>query len=898
MIAACETYGDSLTALEFHADTSGKPELVLSFSQLLSAATLIAASIPSPSFSRPPRGRRPPYSIAGQHVVLSLLPKLPSLVPALLGVLLSGHAYCCIDPKAPAERRRAIAGELAQARVTISAVLVAAECDTDEHGAPSGLEDIVRRGARVIRPQDVLGDFFDQVRRGAPQSEHGRAQAAKRQNNDDEADCDEDGDGDEQRETDAAYVVYTSGSTGKPKGIAISHLNASTFLRNYAHVFGRPFATTTTTQQARVLQFSNVAFDVHVMNVWDTLAHGCALVCAADDVLSADLPRVLRATRTTLADLTPTVSALVFEASSRVESPREWREAGWKIEHVNTGGESVPRWSIEAWHARGVDVACDYGPSETTVGVVSLELPANDDELPQSQDGALPIGRPTGSNVVTVLELCEDETKLPGLRELERGQAGELVVSGDQVSAFGYVCPPPSAAGAPAFFHHDTLGWSYRTGDLGRVNPETGMLEFLGRKDHQVKLRGLRIELGEIERHLQRALQGAVARGVVDLLPARVAKGVQQDSLVAYVVRSAAGHHHHHNDDEEDDDDDVEARLEEELTLELARHVPDYMVPSHWLWVNEIPTAGMGKADRKALRALAESHDFAARSRRTRARRRARAGGVERPFEGDPRALEHVVREIAGVLGVEATTETQDWRVTLDERLGGATLDTPLVALGIDSVAFLRVVMRLKKALAIEWAQVAQATTVRLLALAISRQAGLGGVTMTTTTTYERFSLAPEQKASAQYDDAYPLSPAQEAIIADSVGSSHYYARAVYALDGRSKISAERLARAFKQLASRHAAFRTVFRPGEGHKAVIQLVQRECDFDAVVEHTDDLDRAVRTHLEQEDTLFRWDVPLVHVRVFESSEHVKVAWSMHHALRSVSAPSRRTQRAAS
>ncbi|KAK4690569.1 hypothetical protein P7C70_g9548, partial [Phenoliferia sp. Uapishka_3] len=161
-------------------------------------------------------------------------------------------------------------------------------------------------------------------------------------------------------ESGPAYLIYTSGSTGNPKGIVVEHRNVCAFLRNYRGVFGRQVGE-------RVLGFPSYSFDVSVMNIWDTFAHGATLCLTSQSALLSDLASCILRLECTLVDLTPTVGALLFEYPEAQplegETLREaWYRAGFRIKQINTGGEKVEKWIRDKWMERGVKVVIDYGP--------------------------------------------------------------------------------------------------------------------------------------------------------------------------------------------------------------------------------------------------------------------------------------------------------------------------------------------------------------------------------------------------------------------------------------------------------------------------------------------------------------------------------------------------------
>ena len=305
---------------------------------------------------------------------------------------------------------------------------------------------------------------------------------------------------------DLAYIIYTSGSTGQPKGVCVEHRSISALVHthNYADL----------SSADAVLQGSNASFDAATFEIWATLVHGARLVGVSKEVVLSppDLVRTLREKQLSIVFLTTVLFNKVV-----AEIPDAFRS----IRHVLFGGEACdPRW-VRAALADGPQALTHaYGPTETTTFATYYHVRSVPDSTPQ-----IPIGRPITNTTVYILD--------PYFRPVPPGAIGEVVIGGEGV-ARGYWQRPELTADR---FVPDSFGAAgqrlYRTGDLGRFLP-TGDVEFYGRTDHQVKVRGFRVELGEIET----ALGGHPAVHECAVMAAKGSLGNLR--LIAYVAAHRA----------------------------------------------------------------------------------------------------------------------------------------------------------------------------------------------------------------------------------------------------------------------------------------------------------------------------------------------------------------------
>jgi amino acid adenylation domain-containing protein len=362
-----------------------------------------------------------------------------------------------------------------------------------------------------------------------------------------------------------AYVIYTSGSTGQPKGVMLTHGGLVNYVTAAIHVYGLKATD-------RLLQFSSISFDIAIEEMYPTWVVGATLVLRSGDFSLAGsdfLPWARRQKLTVLSIATAYWNELVHELS---ESGATLPES---LRLVSVGGEKAQMQVLEAWRrvaGGGVRWINTYGPTETSVIATAYE-PSSSGPLPDP----VPIGRPIGNMRIHILD--------GNLQPVPVGVAGEIHIGGPGL-ARGYLnCPDATAAKfIPDPFCCKPQEKLYKTGDLARYLPN-GEIEFVGRRDFQIKIRGFRVEPGEIESVLGRH---SCVREAVVVSPH---DGLSAKRLVAYVVPvpgltpSAA---------------DVRGWLRKQL--------PDYMIPSDLVFLEELPLTPNGKVDRHALSAQRVAH--------------------------------------------------------------------------------------------------------------------------------------------------------------------------------------------------------------------------------------------------------------------------------------------------
>jgi nocardicin nonribosomal peptide synthetase NocA len=449
-------------------------------------------------------------------VVAVCMGRSPLLVAALLGIHRAGAAFLCLEGSDPDERLRGMVSEC-------SAPLVVTDGRSADRAACLGVPLLL--ASEVDAPVEAATHVSV---------------------------CAED----------LAYVIYTSGSTGRPKGVMVEHGALENHIDATCAGFGL-------TSADRVLQFSALNFDAVVEEVFPTLCSGAALVIRTDEMVesAAGFVRGVEAHGITVADL-PTG---FWHTLADQNAAGEFAAAG-SLRLVVIGGERASPARVAAWNrtlaARGrhLRLLNTYGPTEATVVATAADVGDGDDPARE-----VPIGRPVQGVSARVLDLH--------LQPLPPEVAGELYLGGACV-ARGYLGRPGLTAERfpPDPFAKTPGARMYRTGDLVRIG-SGGTLEYVGRVDHQVKVRGFRVELGEIEDALSR--HPCVAEAAVVLDPAAV-----EPRIHAYAAPAAGAN--------------LDAAV---LRAHLAAQLPAYMLPAAFVVLPELPRTTSGKLDRRALRA-------------------------------------------------------------------------------------------------------------------------------------------------------------------------------------------------------------------------------------------------------------------------------------------------------
>ena len=345
---------------------------------------------------------------------------------------------------------------------------------------------------------------------------------------------------------DLVYIIYTSGSTGRPKGTMIHHQGLVNYICWSVDTYLKG-------KNDSIALFTSISFDLTMEPLFMPLISGNKAIIYKNDKTDFVLYKILRDNKATVIKLTPTHLAMLKGMDNRDSNVRI----------LIVGGEDLKAsLAKEVNDSFGhVEIYNSYGPTEASIGCTICKYQ-------EKNDGRLsvPIGVPIYNTQIYILD--------KNLNVVPIGVAGELCISGDGL-ACGYLNLPELTAekfvGNPFI-----LGTRmYRTGDMARWLPD-GNIEFLGRIDEQVKIRGFRIELGEIENRL-------LALGTIKEAVVMAKEDKAGDKyLCAYIVSE-------------------EEILSNELRRSLSEILPEYMVPAHFIRLNEMPLNSSGKLDKKAL---------------------------------------------------------------------------------------------------------------------------------------------------------------------------------------------------------------------------------------------------------------------------------------------------------
>ncbi|MCS6287704.1 MAG: amino acid adenylation domain-containing protein [Nitrospira sp.] len=620
----------------------------------------------------------------------------------------------------------------------------------------------------------------------------------------------------------AAYVIYTSGSTGRPKGVVVEHRQLVNYVQGLLDRLALPEA-------ASFAMVSTVGADLGNTAIFGALCSGRPLhVLSTDRGFDPDaMAEYMHEHRVEVLKIAPSHLAGLLEA----EHP------SWVLPRhcVMLGGESAREGLIGRIRALAPDCAIvnHYGPTETTVGVLVHRL-----EEQAHTSAAMPIGRPLANSQAYILDR--------DLQPMPAGLPGELYLGG-QGLARGYLQRPELTAERfiPDPYGLRPGGRLYRTGDRARYGTD-GTIEFLGRVDNQVKLRGFRVELGEIDASLRRE------SGVMDAVTVvRTADdGAQQ--VVSYVTGPSTL--------------DVAA-----IRAALARQLPDYMMPHTIVALESFPLTANGKLDRAALPNPTQQ-----------------AAGAALSYAAPRTAIESALATIWGeVLHVEEVGVHDNF-----------------FDLGGDSILCLKIVGKAHRAgVKLTPKLVFQHQTVAAIAALLEEPAPVqsGQESTQETVPAAPFSLARLEPGRLQsllatyegaIEDLYPASPMQQGMLFHSLHGEQdgaYHNHVVYAFT--QGLDPDALEQAWQQAVDRHAVLRTGFlseAASEPLQAVFRHVRLPVERLDWRNLADDTSRqaALQDYLAADRARgFAFDqAPLMRLALIRRGEHSWwMVWSLHHAI---------------
>ena len=594
-----------------------------------------------------------------------------------------------------------------------------------------------------------------------------------------------------------AYVLYTSGSTGRPKGVAMSH-------RPLCNLLSWQLQNSTLPRGARTLQFASLSFDVSFQEIFSTWCSGGTLVLISEEMRRDAVGLWHYLTDEAVARLFLPFVALqqlaevVEDQGSILTSVREIITAGEQLQITRQIASLFGK-------LKGCTLHNQYGPCESHV-VTAFSLTGSPSDWPALP----PIGCPIANTQIYLLD--------SHLQPVPVGVLGELYIGGVGL-ARGYLNRPELTAEKfiPNPFSVEPGARLYKTGDLARYRPD-GNIEFCGRIDHQVKIRGFRIELGEVEAVLGQHPSVAAATVIVR------EDGNGDKQLVAYLAAGSSGRR----------------REPGGLREFLCRKLPDYMVPSTFVFLEKLPLTANGKVDRRALP----------------------VPSPERKLEGyrAPRTPQEEI--LCGIYADLLSLE----RVGIDENF---------FSLGGHSLLAMRVVSRVRSMLGVELTVQAifEAPSVAEL---IARLPGAQKA---------RAPLVRQERP-----ERLPLSFAQQRLwFLDRLENSgvEYNVRAASRLRGELDVNA--LERAIDALVGRHETLRTHFEEKEGEP--FQVIESEVRIPLRVEDLSSLGEnerqgAIESALrrEAEEPFDLREGPLLRMGLLRlgACDHILV-WSCHHII---------------
>ncbi|GFF35522.1 nonribosomal peptide synthetase 8 [Aspergillus udagawae] len=637
-----------------------------------------------------------------------------------------------------------------------------------------------------------------------------------------------------------AFVVFTSGSTGKPKGIVLEHHAICSSAR--AHGPAMNYGP-----NARVLQFASYTFDVSIGETFTCLMSGGTLCIPNEEERLNDLAGVINRMNTNVVYLTPSVVSLLHP--SQVPG----------VHTLALGGEAVRKENVVMW-ADQTHLVNIYGPAECSVWSTGLT------GVPRS---ASPRNIGFGLGARMWITQADDPSQLCAV-----GAIGEILIEGPIVArgylkdeaktAAVFISPPtwlsdfdPRASQRPIKL--------YRTGDLAHYNSD-GSINFVGRRDHQVKLHGQRVEMGEVDHAL---LSHDKVHNALALVPKQ---GLLSGKLVAVIALkdylSASGPDRSRIAFIEEGNSEVIQQDLSDIKQNVSSLLPSYMVPAAWLIVQSIPVTRNGKSDRPSVTAWVEAlpeDTF---------------GALQRPDSEPSHASDPIEAELQGVISdVLNIPATQ------------VDMHQSFLALGGDSITAMQVSSRSRaRGLQVAVKHILKSKTIREIAThAKPSTKNMTANESNSSRTTQQFSLLPDVEVAdvdawatkmgyagaTAVEDAYPCSPMQEGIlISQATAPETYKFFAVCSLRGKSPVDPvclDRVQQAWRRLVARHPSLRTFFVEGLSKEGLYTQVVLK-NHEPRVERTADLDSLFR-YPDEHPLDYREGVPPHRLTIFQDREGV-------------------------
>lgn len=613
------------------------------------------------------------------------------------------------------------------------------------------------------------------------------------------------------RPDNAAYVIYTSGSTGKPKGVIVTHENVVRLFTATEHWYGFNEHDVWTV-------FHSFGFDFSVWEIWGALFYGGRTVVVDYSISRSpeQFYQLLVREGVTVLNQTPSAFRQLIWAEEQAASQQEL-----KLRYVIFGGEALELQSLRPWFERHGDqqprLVNMYGITETTVHVTYRPITIKDVE--QGLGSVIGVAIPDLG-----LTLVDEHFK-----PVPVGIPGEICVGGKGV-ARGYLNRPELTAQKFIPDPQRPGQRLYRSGDLGKYHPN-GELEYLGRIDHQVKVRGFRIELGEIESVLNS--HAGIRESVVTCEPKNGKR------LVGYIVAKNG------------------VLPTEELRKHLQKKLPDYMVPSRFVFLEAMPLTVNGKADRKALPAIE----------------------TKRP---------QLRTEFAAPRNDDEAVLAEIWEQVLE--IEGVGINDNFFELGGDSIRSIQVLARAQeRGIYFSLQKLFQKPTIAELAAHLESAAE--DQVSANKQPFALISAADRAKIPAGVEDAYPMAKLQHGMVFHSdYDTDSAIFHDVFSFRFRMPYDQSILKQAVARLVARHSIYRTSLHV-ENFSEPLQLVHKEveCPFttqDLRGQTPEEQRKELVSWVEKEKRVrFDWTVaPLMRLHTQRYEEDCfQLIVSFHHAI---------------